>query len=200
MKLLAFALIGVLALASRAAPEERAAPRAPAAPIGSPNGRPLSGAALDARTDDIGALLRCPVCQGLSITDSPSTMARNMKAEVREKLAAGYDQEQILAHFERSYGEFVRLEPPMRGVNWLVWFGPLAALAAGAAVIAVKLKRSARDTAERSSPTSSAGASPDVPARDALPADPRLAAAVRRVRKLAYGWPDGVPRKDGAST
>jgi len=47
-----------------------------------------------------------------------------MKAEVRDKLAAGYDQEQILADFEHSYGEFVRLKPTLRGVNWLVWFGP----------------------------------------------------------------------------
>jgi cytochrome c-type biogenesis protein CcmH len=46
-------------------------------------------------------------------------------------LAAGYDQEQILAYFEHSYGEFVRLQPPLRGVNWLVWLGPLLALAAG---------------------------------------------------------------------
>ena len=42
---------------------------------------------------------------------------------MRELLAAGYDQEQILAYFEHSYGEFVRLQPPLRGVNWLVWLG-----------------------------------------------------------------------------
>ncbi len=81
------------------------------------------GEALLARTEDVAGLLRCPVCQGLSVADSPATMAVNMKAQVREMLAAGYDQEQILAYFEHSYGEFVRLQPPLRGVNWLVWLG-----------------------------------------------------------------------------
>jgi cytochrome c-type biogenesis protein CcmH len=153
---------------------------------------------LDARTNDIGALLRCPVCQGLSVTDSPATMARNMKAEVREQLAAGYDQEQILAYFERSYGEFVRLEPPMRGVNWLVWFGPVAGLLAGSAVIAWALKRPPRQAGESGPPAVAAAASAasDLPTRDTTPADARLAAAVRRVRLLAYGWPDGVSPKE----
>lgn len=170
MTLVAFALSGLLALAPEA-----------------PRGQPLSGKLLDQRTDEVGALLRCPVCQGLSIADSPATMARNMKAEVREKLAAGYDQEQILADFERSYGEFVRLQPPMRGVNWLVWFGPAGVLLAGGAVVAWALRRSQR-VLQRDS---------DLPSRDTLPADPRLAAAVRRVRMLAYGWPDGISPKEG---
>jgi cytochrome c-type biogenesis protein CcmH len=150
---------------------------------------------LDARTADVGALLRCPVCQGLSVADSPSTMARDMKAEVREKLAAGYDREQILEHFERSYGEFVRLEPPMRGVNWLVWLGPLAGLLAGGAVVVRALKRSARGATSLDAPgrTAVASSPSDLPSRDALPDDAALAAAVRRVRNLAYGWPDGLP-------
>jgi cytochrome c-type biogenesis protein CcmH len=157
-----------------------------AALTSTPRGPHLEGAQLDARTDDIGALLRCPVCQGLSIADSPATMARNMKAEVREKLAAGYDQEQILADFERSYGEFVRLEPPMRGVNWLVWFGPLGALIAGGAAIAWALRRSSR---------AAAPPSVELPSRDSLPSNLELAAAVLRVRALAYGWPEGVDPK-----
>ncbi len=185
MKRIAVAFAVLLALPARPAPQS--APARPAE-LGLPSGAPLSGPALDAQTNDVAALLRCPVCQGLSVSDSPSSMARNMKAEVREKLAAGYDRDQILAYFERSYGEFVRLQPSMRGVNWLVWFGPVLGLAGGAAVIAWKLKRPQREP----SGSSPAG---DVPSRDTLPPDPRLAAAVRRVRELAYGWADGVPPK-----
>jgi|SRR5438105_333195 len=185
--IVAHAMSVLLAVAAAKSP-----PAAPPRPGDAPKGQSLSGASLDARTDEIGALLRCPVCQGLSVADSPSTMARNMKAEVREKLAAGYDQEQILADFERSYGEFVRLEPPMRGVNWLVWFGPAGVLVAGGAVIAWALRRS---------PRSRAAASPlprdsELPSRDTLPSDPRLAAAVRQVRMLAYGWPEGISPKE----
>jgi len=175
--LVAFALSGLLALAPEA-----------------PRGQPLSGKLLDQRTDEVGALLRCPVCQGLSVADSPATMARNMKAEVREKLAAGYDQEQILADFERSYGEFVRLQPTMRGVNWLVWFGPAGMLLAGGAVVAWALRRSQRPKEGKVALQRDS----DLPSRDTLPADPRLAAAVRRVRMLAYGWPDGISPKERA--
>jgi len=192
VKRAALLLLGLLALPARSAD-----PAPAASGVGPPRGPTLTGPELDVRTDEIGALLRCPVCQGLSVADSPSTMARNMKAEVREKLAAGYDQEQILAHFERSYGEFVRLKPPMRGVNWLVWFGPLLALIGGAALIAAKLKRSAPEPG--SPPAPAAGVPSEVPGRGTLPDDPRLAAAVRRVRELAYGWPGGEPPKAGAS-
>jgi cytochrome c-type biogenesis protein CcmH len=176
MTLVAFALTGLLAVG--------------------PRGPQLSGPQLDARTDEIGALLRCPVCQGLSVADSPAAMARNMKAEVREKLAAGYDQEQILEYFERSYGEFVRLEPPMRGVNWLVWFGPVAGLLAGGVVIAWALKRRPEKAGGENAAAPAASTASDLPTRDTTPGDARLAAAVRRVRMLAYGWPEGVFPKE----
>ena len=97
-----------------------------------------------------------------------------MSAQVRELLAAGYDEEQILAYFERSYGEFVRLEPPLRGVNWLVWLAPAGRAAAPAAAWwpgrsgARRTRRGARPTpADRGR----------CPPRDALPDDPRAGAA-----------------------
>ena len=160
---------------------EAAAQEDPREVVGAPRGPALTGAALDARTEEVGALLRCPVCQGLSIADSPATMASKMKARVRELLAAGYDEEQILSYFERSYGEFVRLEPARRGINWLVWLAPPLALAGGLVLIRRTMRRS------------SAPVTGDIPARDALPADAGLAPYVLRVRELAYGWPGGVP-------
>lgn len=78
----------------------------------------------------------------------------------------------------------------------MVWFGPIIALFAGGAAIAWALRRSARKAAGGPSAAAPAGSpEPPVPARDSLPADTRLAAAVRRVRTLAYGWPGGVPPK-----
>jgi len=153
--------------------------------VGRPKGQALAGEALVARTEDVAGLLRCPVCQGLSVADSPATMAVNMKAQVREMLAAGYEQEQILAYFEHSYGEFVRLQPPLRGVNWLVWLGPLLALAAGGVFVtrALSARRPAAVPAEPSA----------LPGPATLPDDPELARYVRRVRELAYGWPGGRP-------
>ena len=186
-------LAGMAAIAGAQGPAED-----PSRVVGAPKAPKLEGAALDARAHEIAGLLRCPVCQGLSVADSPSTMAQNMRAEVRDLVAAGYDQEQILAYFERSYGEFVRLKPPLRGVNWLVWLAPLVALLAGAAVIAWAL-RAPRPAAGVASQAQAEPAAADLPGVDTLPADPVLARHVRRVRERAYGWPDGVsPSADAA--
>jgi len=180
MRTIAGAVVVMAALAAGAA--ARGPGEDPAQVVGSPRGPRLEGAALAAHAKEVAGLLRCPVCQGLSVADSPSTMASNMRAQVRELLAAGYDQEQILAYYERSYGEFVRLKPPLRGVNWLVWLAPIAGLLLGAAVIAWALR----------APRGTAADETDVPGPDTLPADPSLARYVLRVRERAYGWPDGV--------
>jgi cytochrome c-type biogenesis protein CcmH len=108
---------------------------------GTPEGKPLSGEALEARTKEVSSLLRCPVCQGMSVADSPAEMAVNMKREVRELLARGYTEKQILAHFETSYGQFVLLEPKFEGVNALVWILPAAGLVIGAAILARQWKK-----------------------------------------------------------
>jgi cytochrome c-type biogenesis protein CcmH len=161
--------------------------------VGPPRSQPLSGMQLDARTYQVGSLLRCPVCQGLSVADSPAGMAQNMKGQVRDLLAAGFDQEQILAYFERSYGEFVRLQPPLRGVNWLVWFGPLLGLLVGLAiVIGVLRKRATMAGGEPVIPSAD-----ELPGPDSLPDDPELRRYVLQVRELAYGWPGGISPEKG---
>ena len=159
----------------------------PSSVVGAPRAGKLTGDALEKRTHEVAALLRCPVCQGLSVADSPSTMATNMRGQVRDLVAAGYDQEQIIAYFERSYGEFVRLQPPLRGVNWLVWLAPVAGLLGGGAVVwwALRGPRAAASAA-------AAAASENLPGPDTLPDDPDLAPFVLRVRERAYGWPGGI--------
>lgn len=106
-------------------------------PPGQPEGRPLSGPALEQRTYAVASLLRCPVCQGMSVADSPSTVALDMKQHVRELLARGYTQDQILNYFEGSYGRFVRLKPQ----NPLVWILPVIVFLIGAILVVVTLRR-----------------------------------------------------------
>jgi cytochrome c-type biogenesis protein CcmH len=164
----------------------------PSSVVGAPRAGKLTGDALEKRTHEVAALLRCPVCQGLSVADSPSTMATNMRGQVRDLVAAGYDQEQILAYFERSYGEFVRLQPPLRGVNWLVWLAPVAGLLGGGAVVWWALRR------PRAAASEPAATADDLPGPDTLPDDPDLAPFVLRIRERAYGWPGGVSPKPSA--
>jgi cytochrome c-type biogenesis protein CcmH len=109
--------------------------------VGAPKGKPLAGAELNERAHKVSGLLRCPVCQGLSVADSPAEMAVNMKGQVRELLSRGYTEEQILQYFEMSYGQFVLLRPPFEGVNTLVWILPVLVLLGGFAIVAMKMKK-----------------------------------------------------------
>jgi cytochrome c-type biogenesis protein CcmH len=140
--------------------------------VGPPQGTPIAGEALFARTNEVGQLLRCPVCQGMSIADSPSEMAVNMKHQVRELLSRGYTEEQILKYFELSYGQFVLLRPKMEGVTGLVWLLPVLALVLGVVVVFVKLRK-----LEQAPPPT---ANPQPPT---APDDPYLS----RVRDLVSG-------------
>jgi cytochrome c-type biogenesis protein CcmH len=141
--------------------------------VGPPQGQPLSGDALNRRTNEVGGLLRCPVCQGLSVADSPAEMAINMKGQVRDLLARGYTEEQILKYFELSYGQFVLLKPKFEGVNTLVWVLPVAVLILGATIVVVKLKKLA---AQPPAPAPAEAAPPQAE-------DPYL----QQVRELAAG-------------
>ena len=143
--------------------------------VGPPQGTPVTGTALDAKTTEIASLIRCPVCQGMSIADSPAEMAINMKRQVRALLERGYTQDQILDYFERSYGQFVRLKPTFQGVNTLVWVLPLIALGAGAAIVVGKVRRLQQ-------PGNPATRQPSDPATR-QPSDPYL----DQVRKLVTG-------------
>jgi cytochrome c-type biogenesis protein CcmH len=95
----------------------------------------------DPRLYEVASQLRCVVCQNLSVADSPSEMAVNMKGQVRELLARGYTEEQIVKYFVLSYGQFVLLKPTFEGVNALVWLLPLLALLGGVAIVWMKLRK-----------------------------------------------------------
>lgn len=116
----------------------------------------------EARVQALGKLLRCPMCQGLSIADSGSSAARAQMDRVRELVAEGKSDDDIRAYFVARYGEWALLEPSAQGLNWLVWLGPLALLLVGALAIARLLRRTpappAKEPAERAKPPPSGDA------------------------------------------
>jgi cytochrome c-type biogenesis protein CcmH len=81
------------------------------------------------------------VCQGLSLADSPSELALEMKDVVRSQLAAGRTPDQVKAFFVDKYGEWILLQPEPKGVNWLAYVLPALALVGGLAVVWVALRR-----------------------------------------------------------
>ena len=101
---------------------------------------------------EIAAHLRCVVCQNLSVADSPSETASQMRQLVRERLASGENREQVLAYFVSKYGEWILLSPPRRGFNLLVWGLPFAGLLAGFVAVALVLRRWSRSRREEPLP------------------------------------------------
>jgi cytochrome c-type biogenesis protein CcmH len=96
---------------------------------------------LESRTSAVASQLRCPVCQGLSIQDSPSELAVQMRGVVRDQLGAGKTPDEVKAYFVDKYGEWILLEPKAQGFNILIYLLPIAAVLAGIAVIAMAVKR-----------------------------------------------------------
>jgi cytochrome c-type biogenesis protein CcmH/NrfF len=88
--------------------------------------------ALRARARAIKLELRCPVCEGSSIEESPSQQASEMKAIVDEQLTAGKSEEEIKDYFVSKYGEWILLDPPAHGINLLMYVLPLVLAIAGA--------------------------------------------------------------------
>jgi len=86
---------------------------------------------LEDRVDAIARELMCPVCAGQTVAESNSTLAVQMRAEIRARLQRGESREQILAYFVGQFGESVLAAPPKRGAGLLLWLTPVATFAVG---------------------------------------------------------------------
>jgi cytochrome c-type biogenesis protein CcmH len=85
------------------------------------------------RVDRIAGELRCVVCQGLSVKDSPAESARQMYAIVQQRVAEGRTDDQIRDEFRANYGDWVVLAPPLVSWSGVVWLVPILAVLAGLA-------------------------------------------------------------------
>ena len=94
----------------------------------------------DERVDQITTELRCPVCQGLSVKDSTSETARQMRGLVAQRVREGKTDAEIEAEFRSAYGDWIFLSPPVASWSGLVWLVPLATLAAGLVLVAARLR------------------------------------------------------------
>ena len=77
--------------------------------------------------------LRCLVCQNQTLADSAADLATDLRNQVHEQVAAGKSDAQIKQYLVDRYGDYVLYNPPVQGNTALLWGGPFALLAVGAA-------------------------------------------------------------------
>jgi cytochrome c-type biogenesis protein CcmH len=101
----------------------------------------LADPALEARARAIGQELRCLVCQNQSIDDSNADLAHDLRVLVRERLAKGDSDNQVVDYVASRYGDYVLLRPPVKPGTWALWFGPPVLLLVGAAGVVLFFRR-----------------------------------------------------------
>jgi cytochrome c-type biogenesis protein CcmH len=105
---------------------------------------PFADRAEELRFQNLTKQLRCLVCQNESLNDSAAPLAADLRRDVFEQMRSGKSDEEIKTWLTARYGDFVLYDPPLRGGTWLLWFGPLLVLAAGAVGVVVTVRRRAR--------------------------------------------------------
>ncbi|HEX5612241.1 MAG TPA: cytochrome c-type biogenesis protein [Burkholderiales bacterium] len=85
---------------------------------------------LERRVLAVAAELRCLVCQNQTIADSDADLAKDFRAQIREKLRKGESEQDIVRYMTARYGDFVLWRPPFKGSTLLLWIGPLLLVAA----------------------------------------------------------------------
>lgn len=105
------------------------------------------------RIDQITAELRCPVCQGLSVKDSASDTARQMRDLVAQRVREGKTNAEIEAEFRAAYGDWILLSPPVTSWSGLIWLVPIAAVAAGVVLATGRLRTSDAPKVDGPSPS-----------------------------------------------
>jgi cytochrome c-type biogenesis protein CcmH len=159
-----------------------------------PNGTAPLDPAAEVRVQRLGKQLRCVVCQGLSIADSPASTARSQLDKVRQLVQEGKSDQEIYDYFVARYGDWVLLSPKPEGFNLIVWLAPAILLSIGLGLILRTARRRApsggpavaqragmaSETASTSAPTSAASPA-DARGSATTPEDPYLRAIQREL-------------------
>ena len=98
-------------------------------------------ASLDRRVTNLAKELRCLVCQNETLADSQAPLAADLRNQIREQLAAGKSEREVVDFLVARYGDFVLYNPPFKASTVLLWIGPFLFLAFGAWVLVRFVRR-----------------------------------------------------------
>jgi cytochrome c-type biogenesis protein CcmH len=108
---------------------------------------PQESSDLEKQTMKIAAELRCLVCQNQTIADSSADLAVDLRRQIREALAKGASEREVLDFMVQRYGDFVLYRPPLKANTVLLWSGPFLLLALGLWLLARRVRSAARPAA-----------------------------------------------------
>jgi cytochrome c-type biogenesis protein CcmH len=111
----------------------------------------MSDPVKEARARDLSRELRCMVCQNQSIDDSEAPLAKDLRILVRERIAAGDSDAQVIDFLVARYGEFVLLKPQLNLHTWILWLLPPLVLAGGGAALWMQARRRRKSAADEDS-------------------------------------------------
>jgi cytochrome c-type biogenesis protein CcmH len=89
----------------------------------------------DDEVNSVAKQLYCPVCENIPLDVCGTQACAQWRELIREKLAVGWEEQQIKDYFAAQYGDRVLATPPTRGLNWLVYLVPPAAIALGIVIL-----------------------------------------------------------------
>lgn len=102
---------------------------------------------LEERVQELSYKLRCLVCQNESVAESRAPLAVDLRNQVREQLAAGKSEDEVIDFLVARYGDFVLYLPPFKATTFLLWFGPALLLVGGVGGLLFRLRRRAAEAA-----------------------------------------------------
>ncbi len=106
--------------------------------VAAQDGQP--GSPTDNDVNRVAKQLYCPVCPNTPLDVCETKACEDWRAQIRDQLAEGWTDQQIIDYFVAQYGERVLAEPQRKGFTSLVWFLPLLVVLIGLWIVYEVLK------------------------------------------------------------
>lgn len=121
--------------------------------------------------EEVEERLIAPCCWRAPLSQHYSGTAERMKEDLRQMLANGQSQEEIIDHYKAMYGERILSSPPNAGFNRMAYLVTPLMFLVGGGIIFITLRRWRTGRLSRSGAAGSAGPGTDPRHRDRIDAE-----------------------------